>query len=307
MRVLVTGGAGFVGANLVQHLAASGHEVTAVDDLSAGARPPWWGRRDAPARAVEASIEDGAAMRRAMKGMGAVVHLAARAGVQDSIDHPELDFQTNVAGTFNLVDAARRVGVTHMVFSSSGAVLAGAEPPLSEDMPPKPMSPYGASKLYGEGIIAGAGAYGIVGIALRFANVYGPISAHKKSVVAAFLKSALRGKPFVVYGTGKQTRDFLYVEDVCRAVEKALGAKRAGTYHLGTGVETSVVQLAERIAEVTGAPLVFDRRPARPADPARNFVSYQAAKRSLRWSPKVGLDDGLRLTAEWLRRHAAGE
>lgn len=301
MRVLVTGGAGFVGANLVEHLAASGHEVVALDDLSAGARPDWWGTRDAPARCVEASIEDGAKMRRAMRGIGAVVHLAARPGVADSVAHPELDFRTNVLGTFNLVDAARRVGVTHLVFASSGAVLAGAEPPLREDMPARPMSPYGASKLYGEGITAAAEAFGIVGISLRFANVYGPISAHKGSVVAAFLKRALAGKPFVVYGTGAQTRDFLYVEDVCRAVERAVTAKRAGVYHLGTGVETSVVELAERVAAVCAVPLRIERRPARPADPARNFVSYQAARHALRWSPKVDLEEGLRRTAEWMR------
>jgi UDP-glucose 4-epimerase len=301
MRVLITGGAGFVGSNLVGHLSTAGHDVVAVDDLSAGARPEWWGSRSGPARSIEASIEDGAAMRRAMKGVDAVVHLAARPGVQDSVDHPELDFQTNVLGTFNLMDAARRVGVSHMVFASSGAVLAGAEPPLSEDMPPRPMSPYGASKLYGEGITAAAGAFGIVGVSLRFANVYGPLCAHKKSVVAAFLKQGLRRKPFVVYGSGKQTRDFLYVEDVCRAVERALGAKRAGIYHLGTGVETSVVALAEQVAQVCDVPLEFDRRPPRPADPARNFVSYQAARRALKWTPKVGLPDGLRRTADWLR------
>ncbi|MCA1727742.1 MAG: GDP-mannose 4,6-dehydratase, partial [Actinobacteria bacterium] len=224
----------------------------------------------------------------------------------DSVDHPELDFQTNVLGTFTLMDAARRAGVTHTVFASSGAVLAGAEPPLSEDIPARPMSPYGASKLYGEGITAAASAFGIVGISLRFANVYGPISAHKKSVVAAFLKRALRRQPFVVYGSGKQTRDFLYVQDVCRAVGKAVVAKRPGVYHLGTGVETSVVQLAERIAEVCDVPVELDRRPPRPADPARNFVSYEAARRGLRWTPRVDLTEGLRLTADWMRAQRRG-
>jgi UDP-glucose 4-epimerase len=231
------------------------------------------------------------------------VHLAARPGVADSVAHPELDFATNVGGTFNVIDSARRAGLTHVVFASSGAVLAGATPPLSEDMAPQPMSPYGASKLYGEGITAAADAFGIVGISLRFANVYGPLCAHKNSVVAAFVRKGLRGRPFVVYGTGGQTRDFLYVEDVCRAVERAIGSKRVGVYHLGTGVETSVVELAEQVASVLDVPLKIERRPPRPADPARNFVSYESARKALRWTPKVALPEGLARTADWMREH----
>jgi UDP-glucose 4-epimerase len=300
MRVLVTGGAGFVGSNLVGFLIEGGHEVTVLDDLSAGTRPDWWRKRSGP-RCVEGKIEDGSAVRRAARGAEAVVHLAARPGVADSVARPDLDFGANVLGTFNAVDAARRAGVRSFVFASSGAVLAGATPPLREDMPAAPLAPYGASKLYGEGITAAAGVYDMVGISLRFANVYGPGSAHKKSVISLFIRRALAGKPFVVYGDGRQTRDFLYVEDVCTAIGKALRADAPGVYHLGRGVETSVNELAEKVARACGTEVKMERRPRRPGDAARSFVDLSSARRHLRWTPRVALEEGLSRTAEWMR------
>lgn len=300
MRVLVTGGAGFVGSNLVTYLLRAGHEVTVLDDLSAGARPSWWRKRSGP-RCIEAGIEDETAVRRAARDSEAVVHLAARPGVADSVARPDLDFQANVLGTFNAVDAARRAGVRAFVFASSGAVLAGATPPLREDMPPAPLSPYGASKLYGEGITAAAGVYGMVGVSLRFANVYGPDSGHKKSVVTLFMRQALAGKPVVVYGTGEQTRDFLFVEDVCVAIEKALGVTKPGVYHLGMGVETSVNALAEKVARACRTELMIERKPPRPGDAVRSFVDLSSARRNLRWTPKLELDEGLARTAAWMR------
>lgn len=305
MRVLVTGAAGFVGSNVVEHLLARGHDVTGLDDLSAGSRPAWWGRR-APVRCVEGSVEDDRVVRRAMRGVEGVVHLAARPGVADSVARPDLDFRTNVLGTFTIVDAARRSGVSHVLFASSGAVLAGAHPPLREDMAPAPRSPYGASKLYGEGIMAAAGVFGIVGVSLRFANVYGPLCGHKGSVIALFLRRALAGQPLTVYGTGRQTRDFLYVEDVAGAVERALGVRRPGVYHLGTGRETSVNELIGAIRRVTGLPVEVRREPARAGDADRSFVDLSAARRALRWTPRVELEDGLARTLAWMRSSGAG-
>ncbi|HEX8099229.1 MAG TPA: NAD-dependent epimerase/dehydratase family protein [Actinomycetota bacterium] len=305
MRVLVTGGAGFVGSNLVAYLLERGHDVVVLDNLSAGARPDWWADDGRP-ECVEGSIEDEAAVRRAVDGVDGVVHLAARPGVADSVDRPDLDFQVNVLGTFTVFDAARQAGVSTFVFASSGAVLAAAEPPLREEMAPAPKSPYGASKLYGEGIAAAGEAYGMAGVALRFSNVYGPNCAHKKSVVAQFLRLALAGEPLVIYGEGTQTRDFIYVDDICAAVERALEAKRGGIYHLGTGVETSVNELAERVITVTGADVEIDRQPPRPADAARSFVEFAAAKRDLGWSPRVSLDEGLAATAAWMRSADGG-
>ena len=300
MRVLVTGGAGFVGANLVTYLLEHGHDVTALDDLSAGARPSWWGGNSGP-RSMEGSIEDEAAVRRAMEGADGVVHLAARPGVADSVDRPDLDFRTNVLGTFTVFDAARQADVSRFIFASSGAVLAAATPPLREDMAPAPKSPYGASKLYGEGITAASDAYGMVGVSLRFSNVYGPHCGHKKSVVASFLSSALAGQPLVIYGDGRQTRDFIYVEDICAAIDRALAADDGGVYHLGTGVETSVNDLADQVIAATGTHVDIDRQPPRPADATRSFVEFEAARKALGWSPQVRLDKGLTETAAWMR------
>lgn len=300
MRVLVTGGAGFVGTNVVTHLLERGYEVTALDDLSAGARPEWWGRDSDPV-CIEGGIEDQASVRRATEGIEGVVHLAARPGVADSVDRPDLDFQTNVLGTFTVFDAARQAGVSRFVFASSGAVLAAATPPLREDMAPAPKSPYGASKLYGEGITAAGDAFGMVGISLRFSNVFGPHCGHKKSVVASFLRQAQAREPLVIYGDGEQTRDFIYVDDICAAIERALEAGEGGVYHLGTGIETSVNGLAERVIAVTGTGAGIDRQPPRPADATRSFVEYEAARKALGWSPQVTLEEGLALTAAWMR------
>jgi UDP-glucose 4-epimerase len=306
MRVLVTGGAGFIGANVVSHLTARNHEVRVLDDLSAGSRPPWWGQRDGPT-CLLGRVEDQALARRATKDMDAVVHLAARPGVADSVARPDLDFRSNVLGTFSVVDAARRSGVGAFVFASSGAVLAGARPPLREDMPPAPRSPYGASKLYGEGLVAASGVFGMIGVSLRFANVYGPLSAHKKSVIALFLRRVVEGRPLVVYGTGRQTRDFLYVGDVCTAVERALSVRRPGVYHLGTGKETSVNELIRRVEKVSGTRAMVERKDPLPADAARSFVDLSAARRALRWSPRVELEEGLEKTLSWMRRALALE
>ena len=305
MRVLVTGGAGFVGSNLVTYLLDHGHDVTTLDDLSAGARPAWWGA--AGPTCVEGSIEDHAAVGAAIEGADGVVHLAARPGVADSVDRPDLDFRTNVLGTFTVFDAARRAGVSRFVFASSGAVLAAATPPLREDMAPAPKSPYGASKLYGEGITAAGEAYGMVGISLRFSNVYGPHCGHKKSVVASFLSRALAGQPLVIFGDGRQTRDFIYVGDICAAIDLALAAEDGGVYHLGTGVETSVNDLADRVITAAGTQVPIDRQPPRPADATRSFVEYEAARKALGWSPQVSLDEGLAQTAAWMRSSSGHE
>ena len=304
-RVLVTGGAGFVGANAVRALLETGSEVAVLDDLSDGdeayLRP---GRGEVELH--RASIEDAEAVRRALRGADAVLHLAARSGVPPSIADPRRDFEVNVSGTFNVLDAARAEGAGRIVFASSGAVLGGCEPPLHEDLAPKPLSPYGASKLYGEASLAAFGSsYGMVATSLRFANVYGPYCMHKPSVVAVLLRQALAHEPLTVDGRGQQTRDFIHVSDVARAILAALGATDGGTYHLGTGVETSVIELAEAVAEVGGVPFEIDWRPGRPGDPPRNFPDVSRARAELGWAPRVGLREGLADTRSWLVEWAA--
>lgn len=297
----MTGGAGFVGANLVPYLQIRGHDLTVLDDLSAGALPSWWRKRSSGIRSIEGAVEDRAAVRRATRGADAVVHLAAKPGVAFSVTHPDKEHEANVLGTFNVLDAARRGNVTHIVFASSGAVLAGVDPPLREDMAPLPLAPYGASKLYGEGLMWAARAYDIAGVSLRFANVYGPECAHKPSVIAQFVRRALRRQPLIVYGNGRQTRDFLYVDDVCDAIVRALRVREPGVFHLGTGVETSVNKLARKVSEACGVPHRVDRRPPRPGEARRSFVDVTAAGKDLGWRPSTPLDEGIARTVEWAR------
>ena len=298
-RILVTGGAGFVGANLVRGLLQGGFEVRVLDDLSAGRRSYLQGL---PVEVREGSVTDPRAVGRAMRGTWAVVHLAAMSGVAPSVAKPRRDFSVNVEGTFNVLDAARRASVERVVFASSGAVLAGARPPLHEELPARPLAPYGASKVYGEAALQAFATFGIVGVALRFSNVYGPFCSHKKSVVAQFLRRALGGRPLVVFGTGRQTRDFLHVDDVVVAIGRALRASRTGVYQLGTGRETSILSLARMAARVAGVPLEVEHRPGLPGEASRNYGDISRAARGLGWRPRVGLEQGLADTLEWMRR-----
>jgi UDP-glucose 4-epimerase len=300
--VLITGGAGFVGSNLARALVSSGFGVRVLDDFDAVTTDYLAGL---DVRRTSANIEDAAAVRRAVKGADAVVHLAAMSGVAPSVEHPERDFAVNVQGTFNVLDAVRRAGVGRVVFASSGAVLAGAKPPLSESIVPSVLSPYGASKLYGEAALqAFQSVYEFTGIVLRFSNVYGPNCDHKRSVVAEFLRRALRGKPLVIYGNGRQTRDFLHVDDVCRAVQIALRSPSSGVFQLGTGVETSVARLANLVQKAAGTSPSVERRPARAGEAARNFVDPSKARRVLRWEARVQLPEGLAGTYAWMRDRA---
>jgi UDP-glucose 4-epimerase len=301
--VVITGGAGFVGSNLARELVRSGTEVRVLDDLDAVTTDYLDGLA---VRKVNGSITDPPVVQRAVKGADAVVHLAAMSGVAPSVEHPERDFEVNVQGTFNVLDAVRRAEVPRVIFASSGAVLAGAKPPLSEAILPSVLSPYGASKLYGEAALqAFQSVYGFTGIVLRFSNVYGPNCDHKRSVVAEFLRRALHRKPLVIYGNGRQTRDFLHVDDVCRAIRITLRSPSSGVFQLGTGVETSIARLANLVQKAAGTKLEVERRATRPGEAARNFVDPSKARQVLRWEAKVALPDGLASTLDWMRRRAA--
>jgi UDP-glucose 4-epimerase len=304
-RVLVTGGAGFVGANLVRRLEAAGTTVRVFDNLATGRRDYLAGTG---AELVEGDILDGDAVAEAMAGVGAVAHLAAAGSVVDSVRDPWANFESNVRGTLTVLDAARRTGTERVVFSSTGGALIGdAPPPVNEESVPRPLSPYGASKAAAEAYChAFAKSYGMRTVALRFANVYGPFSGHKKGAVTAFFRALHDGEPIVVYGSGTASRDFMYVDDICAALVLALSADVAGgsVMHVATGVETSVNELVALCAEVAGRPdHPVERRPARPGEVDRNFARYDVAARLLGFAPSVALRDGLALTWKWYAEH----
>lgn len=303
--VLVTGGAGFVGATLVRRLLDDGWSVRVVDDLSNGRKEYLSGLDVA---LLVGNVRDPELMAEGLDGVDALVHLAAAGSVVDSVADPTANFQANVVGTFAALDAARRAGVGRVVFSSTGGALIGnAEPPVDERSLPKPISPYGASKLAGEAYChAFAKAYDMRTVATRFANVYGPWSGHKKGAVTAFFRALHTGDPIVIYGDGQASRDFMYVDDICAGLQTALTADVPGgsVFHLATGVETTVTGLAEACRRAAGRPdHPIEHRPRRAGEVDRNFASYDLAREVLDFRPQVALDDGLRRTWEWYQEH----
>jgi UDP-glucose 4-epimerase len=301
--VLITGGAGFIGANLARRLAAAGDHVRILDDLSVGHRAYLAG---VPHELVVASLADRDALGRAVGGVDAVVHLAAKAGIPDSVADPLGTFEVNVVGLLRVLEAARLAGARRFVFASSNAAVGEHDPPADEGNLPHPSSPYGASKLAGEAYCqAYAATYGLAACALRFSNAYGPCSLHKKSVVAAWLRATLDGEPIAIHGDGEQTRDFVFVEDLAAAVHAALDAPEdrvAGElFQVGTGVETTVNELAAAVETAVGHSIEIRRLPARPGDVRRNVSRVEKAAERLGYRAEVPLAEGIARTAAWFR------
>jgi UDP-glucose 4-epimerase len=301
LRVLVTGGSGFVGATLVRRLVTAGHSVRVFDNYSTG-DPSYLAGIDA--ELVKGDIRDPAALEAALEGMQSVVHLAAAGSVVESVADPVANFEVNVVGTFRVLDAARRADVERVVLASTGGALIGeATPPVNERSVPKPISPYGASKLAGEGYAhAFAKAYGLDTVALRFANAYGPWSARKRGAVTLFFRAIHAGEPIVIYGDGSASRDYTHVEDISRAIELALsrGVPGGSVLHIASGVETTVTQLADLCRVAAGVPdHPVEYRPARPGEVGRNFASYDLARQVLGYAPSISREDGLRSTWQW--------
>jgi UDP-glucose 4-epimerase len=298
MRALVTGGAGFIGSNLVDALLARGDDVVVVDDLSSGRR----GNLDAAARLVELDIRDPALADVFTRERPQVCfHLAAQADVPTSVARPEFDAEVNVVGTVRVLAAAGKG--TDVVFSSTGGAIYGeCERPAREDDPRRPLSPYGIAKLAGEEYVAGWNRlHGTRHSTLRFANVYGPRqdAGLEGGVVAIFLDAMAEGRETMIFGEGSQTRDFVHVDDVVRALLLAPGT--GGVFNVGSGEETSVLELHERCRAITGDAQEPRRAPAREGDVLRSMLDVALAERELDWRPEVSLDDGLRRTWEWIQ------
>jgi UDP-glucose 4-epimerase len=247
---------------------------------------------------------DPAVVADAMADVDAVVHLAAAGSVVDSVSDPAANFAANAVGTFTVLNAVRAAGIARLVFSSTGGALIGdATPPVNERSLPKPISPYGASKLAAEAYChAFAKSYGIRTVSTRFANVYGPYSGHKKGAITVFFKALHRGEPIIIYGDGNASRDFMYVDDICAGIRLGLTTDVPGgtVVHLATGVETSVAQLAQACREVVGRPdHPIEFRPRRAGEVERNFATYDLAHELLGFEPSVALEEGLARTWKW--------
>ena len=298
MRILITGGAGFIGSNLVRHLVETGgHDIAVLDNLSA-----------VPTAQVSPDVEfvkgdftDPDTLARCLRGTDAVVHLAAQTGVIDSIANPQLTFDLNVAGSFRLLELARSAGVGRIISASTGGALLGERtPPIDETMAPAPMSPYGASKMAVEGFCSAyAASFGLACASLRFSNIYGPRSAHKKSVVAAFIKHIVRGEPLVVYGDGTQRRDYLFVGDLVRNIRKAIDQGVAGTYQLGSGRPTSLLELMAVLERLSGRKLDVRFKPARQGEVHSTWCSIDKAADDFGYAAPTDLEAGLRETWDW--------
>ena len=297
MRAVVTGGAGFIGSNLVDALLARGDEVTVVDDLSSGKRD----NVGAAARLVELDIRDPAlADVFAEARPEAVFHLAAQADVPTSVARPDFDAEVNVVGTVRVLVAAEG---TPIVFTSTGGAIYGeCERPATEDDPRRPLSPYGVAKLSGEEYLAGWNRlHGTRHTVLRFGNVYGARQevGLEGGVVAIFLDAMAAGSETTIFGDGRQTRDFVHVDDVVRALMLAPGS--AGVFNIGSGRETSVLELHERCRAVSGSELEPRMAPPREGDVMRSALDISRAADELLWRPEISLDEGLRRTWEWIQ------
>ena len=319
MNWLITGGCGFIGTALVRSLTdEGGHGVRVVDNLAVGTREDLasvcefeeghGGPITSGVELVVGDIRDEGLALRAAEGADAIVHLAANTGVGPSVEDPRGDCMSNVVGTLNFLEAARHGGVPRFVFASSGGTVIGeTEPPIHEEMAPHPVAPYGASKLAGEGYCSAYyQTFGIRTVALRFGNVYGPGSVHKvRNAVPRFITRSMKAEPLEIYGDGSQTRDYVYVDDLIRALRLAATAEGVGgeIFQIATSAETSVNELIERLMPVlaeAGIENVEVRRTApRAGDVQRNYADTSKARRLLGWKPEVDLDEGLQRTVEW--------
>ncbi len=301
-KLLITGGLGFIGKNLIEYLKQNQpdqYQITLLDNGSSGKK----GMIPDHIQFVEGDIRDQSLVGKLLKGMDAIIHLAAETSVINSIQNPDENFDVNVKGTYNLLRTAHVEGIARFVFASTGgAILGEALPPVNETMVPRPLAPYGASKLAGEGYCSAfAGAYGMKTVSLRFSNVYGPHSFHKGSVIATFFKNILKGEPLTVYGDGNQTRDFVFAADLSDAIFRALRINRGGeVYQLGSGHETSINTLIKTIQEVVGIEsLTINYKSARQGEISRNYVTIDKAAKDLSYRPKTSLKEGLKIAWDW--------
>ncbi len=303
MKVLVTGGAGFIGSHLVDRLVQEGHEVIIVDNLVTGKRR----NINRAARFYKQDIQSWR-LERVFRNErpNVVMHLAAQMDVRKSVEDPMFDAQVNILGTLNVLQQAVKHGVRKVVFSSSGGAIYGEQEmyPAPESHVTKPLSPYGLSKLCGEQYLSYyQRSSGLQVVSLRYANVYGPRQdpEGEAGVVAIFIQKMLNNEQAVINGNGRQTRDFVFVEDVVEANLAVMGPETQGTYNVGTGAETSINDLFRILVQHTGSTCKEVHGPAKKGEQARSVIDNTRLRHELSWEPKGELSEGLKKTVEYFR------
>lgn len=307
-RALVTGGAGFIGSNIVDELLRRGSSVTVLDDLSTGYRENL--RAEGEAAFVEGDVRDRGAVERAVEGCDVVFHLAASVGNKKSIDDPRHDAETNVLGTINVLEAARAAGVRKVVVSSSAGVFGELKTlPIREDHPLDPDSPYGCTKLCEEKLaIAWSKLYGLETVCLRYFNVFGRRQRFDAygNVIPIFVFKALRNEPLTIFGDGEQTRDFVHVRDVVAA---NLGAADrpglSGVFNIGSGSRIGINELVRLIGEVSGLRLDVRHGAERPGDVRHSLADISAAREAFAFAPSTDFEANLADYVAWARAEVA--
>lgn len=304
MRALVTGGAGFIGSNLVKLLLDSGHQVVVLDNYSSGYRENLAGARDV--EAVDGDVRDEAAVGRAIAGCEVAFHLAASVGNTRSIEHPIQDSEINVLGTLRVLEGARHHGLRKVVFSSSAGIFGELKTvPIREDHPAEPDTPYGASKLGAEKLcLAYAKLYPLECVCLRYFNVYGIHQRYDAygNVIPIFAHRALHGQPLIIYGDGEQTRDFINVHDVAMAnYQAAMSTGVSGAFNVASGTRVTINRLASMLATSAGLQVTIQHGPPRPGDVRHSLADVSAARQAFRFEPTVSLEAGLPEYMNWAR------
>ncbi len=304
MNILITGGAGFIGSHVGDECIRAGHKVIILDDLSSGVIENV--HPDAVFHRID--IRDGSVGEiLAREKVDVIIHHAAQMNVRTSVEDPAFDASVNILGSINLMEAGRKAGVRKFIFASTGGAIYGEQEyfPADEDHPTKPASPYGISKLAVEHYLrVYHETYGIVFINLRYANVYGPRqSPHGEAgVVAIFASKLLAGVQPVVNGDGKQTRDYIYIDDVVTANLSALHHPACDVFNVGTGMETDVNAIYEHLRRLTSSPIAAVHGPPKAGEQLRSVLDSTHLRRSFDWSPSVSLEEGLRRTVEFFRK-----
>ncbi|MCX8202597.1 MAG: SDR family oxidoreductase [Candidatus Micrarchaeota archaeon] len=304
MKVLVTGGAGFIGSNLVDSLISRGNEVSVVDNLSTGKLENV--NKNAKFHKIDLTDFSGLNGIFEKERPEVVFHLAAQINVRTSIRDPLLDAKSNVIGSINLIECCMRYGVKRIIYSSSGGAIYGdpKQLPAPETHEIRPLSPYGASKFAAESYLSAYhSVYGLDYITLRYANVYGPRqdALGEAGVIAIFIKNVLSGKPIVIFGDGEQTRDFVFVKDVVHANLLAIDYRgKHREFNIGTGIPTSVNTIKDQIKSILDKEVEVNYSEAIKGEVRDTYLDISLAKRELGFSPKTSLFEGIRETAHWM-------